>query len=151
MRPSWDEYFLRIAKEVATRSTCNRKQVGCVLVRNRRILSTGYGGSIVGQPHCTDAGVGCQIDPTTGACIRTVHAEINAIAQAARNGVSTENSTAYVTLSPCFNCFKALVNSGVTTIMYDEQYRIPPDFELADKCGVCVVQYKLSTPDAPQA
>lgn len=133
MRPSWDDYFLRIAREVATRSTCNRKQVGAVLVCSKRILSTGYGGSIRGQPHCTEAG--CLPGPD-GGCTRTVHAECNAIAQAARNGVSTEGSTAYVTLSPCAWCFKVLANAGVVRIVYDEEYRVPPDAELATACGV---------------
>lgn len=137
MRPDWDEYFLRIATEVATRSTCNRRQVGCVLVSERRILSTGYGGSIQGQAHCTD--VGCEIDPVTGGCMRTVHAEMNALAQAARNGVSTMAATAYTTLSPCLWCFKTLVNAGICRIVYSEEYRIPLDRAFAQSCGVELV------------
>lgn len=133
MRPGWDRYFIEIAKVVATRSTCERKQVGCVLVKDRRILSTGYGGSIRGQPHCTD--VGCDKGPD-GGCQRTVHSEMNAIAQAASNGVSTEGATAYVTLSPCSWCFKSLVNAGIKRIVFAEEYRIKPDYELAKRCGV---------------
>jgi len=141
MRPDWDQYFLKMAAVVATRSTCERKQVGCVLTKDNRILSTGYGGSIKGQAHCTE--VGCEIDPATGGCIRTVHAETNAIAQAARNGVSTEGATAYVTLSPCYNCFKMLVNSGVVRIIYSEEYRIMPRHDLAGDCGVLMQWIKL--------
>jgi len=133
-RKTWDEYFLGMAKTVSERSTCNRKQVGCVLVRDNNVLSTGYGGSIKGQPHCLD--VGCDIDPATGGCVRTVHAEMNAVAQAACNGVSVKGATAYTTLSPCGWCFKTLVNAGVSRIVYDEEYRIPPDFRLAASCGV---------------
>lgn len=133
-RPDWDQYFLTMAETVAERSTCTRKQVGCVLVRDNQLLSSGYGGSIKGQPHCID--VGCDIDPATGGCVRTVHAEMNAVAQAACNGVSVKGATAYITLSPCNWCFKTLVNAGVARIVYAEEYRIPPDFRLASSCGV---------------
>ena len=137
MRPSWDHYFMEIAKVVAMRSTCNRKQVGVVLTRNHFILATGYGGSVRGQPHCID--VGCDIDPNTGGCVRTVHAETNAVAQAAQHGVSTLGATAYVTLSPCPTCFKLLVNAGIICIVYAEEYRVAPDKTLAQKCGVKMV------------
>ena len=133
-RPNWDNYFLRIAAVVATRSSCNRKQVGCVLVKENVIISTGYAGSIRGQPHCID--VGCLIDEKTGGCVRTVHSENNAITQAALHGSSTKGATAYVTLSPCTGCFKNLVNAGISRVVYSEEYRIPPDFELAKSCGV---------------
>jgi len=133
MRKSWDEYFLSIAHNVAERSTCNRKQVGCVIVRDRAILSTGYGGSIRGQPHCTD--VGCDIGPD-GGCRRTIHAETNAVSLAAKHGTCIDGATAYVTLSPCYNCFKMLVNSGIRNIVYDEEYRIPLDPDMVAKCEV---------------
>jgi dCMP deaminase len=133
-RPSWDEYFLNLAEQVATRSTCNRKQVGCVLVRDKAIIATGYAGSIRGQPHCVD--VGCRIDEQTGGCVRTVHAELNALAQAAKNGVSTEAAIAYCTMSPCYWCFKTLTNAGVKRFVYAEQYRIAPDRSEAEQCGV---------------
>lgn len=133
MRKSWDEYFLSIAHNVAERSTCNRKQVGCVIVRDRAILSTGYAGSVRGQPHCTD--VGCDIGPD-GGCRRTIHAETNAVSLAAKHGTCIDGATAYVTLSPCYNCFKMLVNSGIRNIVYDEEYRIPLDLEMVAKCEV---------------
>lgn len=146
MRKSWDEYFLSIAREVAERSTCNRKQVGCVIVRDRAILSTGYGGSIRGQPHCTE--VGCEIGPD-GGCIRTIHAEVNAVAQAAKHGTCIEGATAYVTLSPCYNCFKMLVNAGITSIVFSEEYRLPLNPELVAGCGVDyrLVELKDSSKD----
>jgi dCMP deaminase len=133
-RPNWDSYFLELAAVVAKRSTCNRKQVGCVITLNNRILTTGYGGSIRGQPHCID--VGCDIDPVTFGCVRTVHSEMNAIAQAAANGVSTQGATAYTTLSPCLWCFKTLVNAGIVRFVYSEQYRISIDPKLVQSCGV---------------
>ena len=137
MRKNWDEYFLSIAGKVAERSTCSRKQVGCVLVRDRAILSTGYGGSIRGLPHCTD--VGCEIGPD-GGCKRTIHAEVNSVAQAAKHGTCIDGATAYVTLSPCYDCFKMLVNSGIKNIVFDEAYRIPLDPDMVAKCGVSLKQ-----------
>jgi len=126
LRQDWDAYFMDIARTVATRSTCLRVPdgVGCVLVRDHQILATGYCGSIRGMPHCTDPGVGCLIDAITGGCQRTVHAEQNAVGQAARNGARTEGATVYATLSPCLACFKLLVNAGVETIVYLVEYRV---------------------------
>lgn len=118
-RQSFDEYFLDVAEKVATRSTCNRKHVGAVIVRDRSILATGYNGSIRGMPHCDDVGHLMVNDH----CIRTVHAEANAIAQAARNGVRIEGATIYVTALPCFDCFKLIANACVNRIVYDEFYR----------------------------
>jgi dCMP deaminase len=94
-RASWDEYFMAIALQVATRSTCDRKHVGAVVVRDRMILTTGYNGSIRGAPHCEDAGHLME----DGHCVRTVHAEANAIVQAARNGVRIDGGHIYVTAS----------------------------------------------------
>ncbi|MBP8975319.1 MAG: deaminase [Bacteroidetes bacterium] len=118
-RIDWHEYFMKIAEQVATRSTCNRKHVGAVIVRDRTILSTGYNGSLRGAPHCID--VGCEME--NAHCVRTVHAEANAVAQAARNGVKIDGGEAYITASPCLTCFKLLANSGITKIYYNEFYR----------------------------
>lgn len=137
-RDSWDQYFLNIAMVVSSRSTCNRKRVGCVLVVDHIIISTGYGGSLMGLPHCSE--VGCDLGPE-GGCVRTIHAEQNAIALAARHGSRVFGATAYVTLSPCYTCFKLLVNSGVKRILYAEEYRIPPRFDLAIQCGVEMGQF----------
>ena len=118
-RVSWEQYFMNIAKEVATRSTCNRKHIGAVIVRDKNILATGYNGSIRGLAHCSDAGHEMENDH----CVRTIHAEANAIVQAARNGVQIENSEIYVTASPCYDCFKMIANAGITAIYYAEFYR----------------------------
>jgi dCMP deaminase len=118
-RASWDEYFMAIAREVATRSTCERKHVGAVIVRDKMILTTGYNGSIRGLPHCDDDGHMME----EGHCVRTVHAEANAIAQAARNGVRLDGAHIYVTASPCFGCFKLIANAGLQRIVFGEFYR----------------------------
>ncbi len=118
-RISWEKYFINIAHEVAKRSTCNRKHVGAVIVRNKTILSTGYNGSIKGLPHCDE--VGCEM--INNHCIRTTHAEANAIVQAAKNGVKISDSEIYVTASPCYDCFKLIVNAGIHKIFYYEFYR----------------------------
>lgn len=110
---------MSIAELVSTRATCNRKHVGAIIVRGKEILATGYNGSVTGNPHCDDVGH-LMVE---GHCVRTVHAEINAIAQAAKHGVSISNSNIYVTARPCWNCFKVLANSGIKTIFYKENYR----------------------------
>ena len=118
-RVKWDEYFMQIAHQVSTRSTCGRKRVGAVIVRDRTILSTGYNGSIRGLAHCDNDGHMME----NGHCVRTVHAEANAIAQAAKHGVNVNNSAIYITASPCWTCFKLLANSGINEIMYGEFYQ----------------------------
>lgn len=123
MRPSWHQYFLQIARLVATRATCDRLHVGCVIVSaENRILATGYNGSIKGKPHCDD--VGHLI--SNGSCVRTVHAELNAILQAARYGISLDGSILYVTHSPCSLCQKHIANTGIRKIIYAEAYRADP-------------------------
>jgi dCMP deaminase len=118
-RASWDEYFMRIALQAATRSTCDRKHVGAVIVRDKTVLSTGYNGSIRGMPHCDDVGHMMENDH----CVATVHAEANAIIQAARHGTAIDNADIYITASPCWNCFKLIANSGIRRIFYLEFYR----------------------------
>lgn len=137
MRSSWDQYFLEIAETVATRSTCDRLHVGAVLVRDRTIISTGYNGSIRGAPHCCD--VGCTVEHQH--CITTVHAEANAVAQAARNGSRTDAATCYCTASPCWPCFKLLVNAGITRIVYRTFYRDDRVLQAASDLGI-----ELTTP-----
>ena len=116
-----------IAKQVATRATCDRKHVGAVVVRDRTILSTGYNGSIRGMPHCDEVGHMME----NGHCVATVHAEANAILQAAKNGVRIDGATLYTTASPCWPCFKLIANSGCVRIVYGEFYRDPRIFEVA--------------------
>lgn len=122
MRPDWDTYFLRIAQVVGERSTCDRAHVGCVLVVDKRILTAGYNGSPTGQEHCDDIGHLL----VNGHCVRTIHAETNAIIQAALHGVSTRGATCYVTHFPCINCTKALINAGITRLVYETAYNIDP-------------------------
>ena len=118
-RISWTDYFMNIAHEVASRATCDRKHVGAVIVRGKTILSTGYNGSIRGLPHCNDAGHEMENDH----CVRTIHAEANAIVQAARNGINIDNSEIFISASPCYNCFKMIANAGLQKIYYAEFYR----------------------------
>jgi dCMP deaminase len=134
-RASWDVYFMNIARQVATRSTCDRKHVGAVIVRDRTILSTGYNGSIRGSVHCDEAGHLME----NGHCVRTVHAEANAIAQAARNGVRIEGAEIYITASPCWSCFRLLANSGVRRIYYGEFYRDTRIHDFAEEVGIELV------------
>ena len=134
-RVSWGTYFMNIAKEVATRSTCDRKYVGAVIVREKTILSTGYNGSIKGLPHCDEAGHEMVDDH----CIRTTHAEANAIVQAAKNGVEINKTDIYVTASPCYNCFKLIANAGIKTIYYGEFYREDRILEHAKEAGIELV------------
>ena len=134
-RVSWGTYFMNIAKEVATRSTCDRKYVGAVIVREKTILSTGYNGSIKGLPHCDEAGH----EMVDGHCVRTTHAEANAIVQAAKNGVEINNSAIYVTASPCYNCFKLIANAGIKTIYYGEFYREDRILEHSKEAGIELV------------
>lgn len=120
MRPDWDSYFMKIAYAVSERSTCDRAFVGSVMVLDKRILTTGFNGSPAGQPHCDEIGH-LMVD---GHCVRTIHAETNAIIQAALHGVSTKGSACYVTHFPCINCTKALINAGITRLVYSNAYRI---------------------------
>ncbi len=134
-RVSWESYFMNIAQEVASRSTCDRKFVGSVIVRDKRILSTGYNGSIRGLPHCNEAGHEMENDH----CVRTVHAEANAIVQSAANGVRIEGAEIFVTASPCYNCFKMIANSGIKKIYFGEFYRDERIREHADELGIELV------------
>jgi dCMP deaminase len=131
-RADWNTYFMGIAHQAATRATCLRKKVGAVIVRDRTVLSTGYNGSIRGLPHCEDDG--CVVED--GHCITTVHAEANAILQAAKNGVSVDGAEIYTTASPCWNCFKLIANAGIRTIYYGEFYRDERSRETAERIGI---------------
>ncbi|TSC91326.1 MAG: cytidine and deoxycytidylate deaminase zinc-binding domain-containing protein [Parcubacteria group bacterium Licking1014_17] len=127
-RPDWDAYFMEIAQMVATRATCNRgtdlkymsgfKGVGAVITKDRVLLSTGYNGSPRGMPHCDDKGH----EMVGGHCIRTIHSEANAIAQAAKNGVAIDGGTLYTTASPCYDCLKLIINSGIKKLVYGQFY-----------------------------
>ena len=126
-RKSWDEYFMEIAEIVKTRSTCLRRQVGAVIVKDNRIITTGYNGAPSGLKHCTEIG-GCErarLNIPSGQrheLCRALHAEQNAIIQAAKIGVSTEGATIYITLQPCVICAKMLVNAGIKRIVFKGEY-----------------------------
>jgi len=117
-RQPWEEYFMSLAEHIATRSTCSRLRVGAIFVKESRILCSGYNGSLSGQPHCDD--VGCLVSGNH--CIRTVHAETNAICQAANHGVSLHGSYLYVTHIPCINCYKIVLASGCSRVYYRNWY-----------------------------
>ena len=126
---------MAIAEQVATRATCDRKNVGAVIVRDKCILATGYNGSIRGLAHCSAAGHMME----EGHCVRTIHAEANAIIQAARNGVRIEKADIYVTASPCWGCFKMIANAGIGRIVFGEFYRDERIFEFAAQLGIELV------------
>jgi len=133
-RPSWDEYFMEIADTVAKRATCDRGRSGCVIVKNKQILVTGYVGSPKGLPHCDD--VGHQLKQmihedgtTTTHCVRTVHAEQNAITQAARLGISMEGATLYCRMTPCRTCAMLIINCGIVRVVCEKKYHAGAESE----------------------
>ncbi|MBI3449443.1 MAG: dCMP deaminase family protein [Acidobacteria bacterium] len=131
-RVDWHTYFMNMARQASTRSTCARKHVGAVIVREKTILSTGYNGSIRGMPHCDEVGHVME----GGHCVATIHAEANAIIQAARNGVNISGGELYTTASPCWNCFKLIANSGIRRIYYGEFYRDERSLAVASAAGI---------------
>jgi len=135
-RPSWDDYFLQIARDVATRATCPRRSVGAVVVLDKRILTTGYNGAPHGLPHCTE--VGCKMQD--GHCIRTLHAEQNAIVQGALNGVTLRGATLYVTCQPCNNCAKMIINAGIVKVVFDGDYPDAFAMELFEQAGTELIR-----------
>lgn len=134
-RLSTDAYYLIIAETVAQRATCARKKVGAVLVLSGNTLGSGYNGSLPGEPHCID--VGCLMED--GHCVRTVHAEANALTRAAKFGNRVDGATLYTTASPCWACFKLLVSAGIRRIVYKEFYRDDRIFDTAKRLGVELV------------
>ena len=146
---SWDRYFLDLAAQVSTRATCPRKHVGVVIVRDRNLVVSGYNGSISGTPRCAD--VGCLVE--NDHCVRVVHAEMNAIAQAAKNGARVAGATLYSTVFPCWPCFKVIANAGIVRIVYGETYRGDGDhltqvqrvFDVAKNLNIVVLQERTQT------
>lgn len=125
-RPDWDTYFMDIAHVVSTRGNCSRRRVAAVVIKDRRIISTGYNGTPRGVKNCMDGGCArCASNAPSGnslgECICS-HAEENAITQAAYHGISTRHATIYVTLSPCLTCAKMIINAGIKEVIYDEEY-----------------------------
>ena len=146
VRVPWDTYFMNIAREVSTRSTCDRKFVGAVIVRDKSILATGYNGSIRGLPHCDEEGHLVE----DGHCVRTVHAEANAIVQAARNGVRIEGASIYVTASPCWGCFRLIANAALSRVCFGEFYRDRRIFEVATRLGIELVDMSSGAAPGPE-
>ena len=142
-RPSWDEYFLKLAMLASERATCPRMHCGCVLVKDRFVLATGYNGSLPGQPHCDD--VGCLI--VDNHCVRTNHAEINALIQAARHGVNVVGATAYITNMSCTTCAKALIAAGIKRVVVFSDFHDTLATKFYTEAGVEIV--KLPMPDRP--
>ncbi len=142
IRPTWDEYFMEIAKTVAKRATCDRGRSGCVIAKNKQILVTGYVGSPAGLPHCDE--VGHQMKTTTHEdghqsqhCVRTAHAEQNAIVQAAKVGIPIEGATLYCKMTPCSVCAKMIINCGIKRVVCEKRYHAGADSEdMFQKAGV---------------
>lgn len=137
MRISRDEMYLQIAEVVSQRGTCSRSQVGAVIVKNNSVVSEGYVGSPSGFPHCLDNG--CIIGKD-GGCIRTVHAEANAIIKAAKYGKAVNGATMYCTHSPCKVCASFIINAGIKRVVYRNEYRDTSPVEILRKVGITVVQ-----------
>lgn len=142
-RPSWVEYFMDITELVARRSTCTRRAVGAILVKDKRVLATGYNGAPSGVRHCAETGcLRAQLNVPSGErheLCRGVHAEQNAIVQAAQHGVSIKGSTLFCTNQPCFICAKMIINAGVTTIYYKEGYADDFSKEMLEEAGIDVI------------
>lgn len=134
LRPSWDAYFLQLADSVASRATCDRGRSGCVITKDRQILVTGYVGSPRGLPHCDDVGhlmkkVVHEDGKVTQHCVRTVHAEQNAITQAARRGIALDGSTLYCRMTPCRTCCMLIINCGIERVVCERKYHAGAESE----------------------
>jgi dCMP deaminase len=134
VRPSWDEYFMEIANTVAKRATCDRGRAGCVVVKDKQILVTGYVGSPKGLPHCDDVGhlmkkVIHEDGHVSQHCVRTIHSEQNAITQAARFGIALDGSTMYVKMTPCRTCAMLIINTGIKRVVCEKKYHAGAESE----------------------
>lgn len=139
-RISWNQYFMAQSHLIALRSTCERLKVGATIVRDKRIIAGGYNGSVTGSAHCVDEG--CYL--IDGHCVRTVHAEMNAILQCAKFGVQTEQAELYVTHFPCVQCCKAIIQAGIHKVYYAADYKNHPySIELFKEAGVQIEKVKL--------
>ncbi|HIJ80878.1 MAG TPA: cytidine deaminase [Desulfuromonadales bacterium] len=146
IRPTWDQYFMDITRLVATRSTCLRRQVGALLVKDRNILATGYNGVPSGISHCDESG--ClreRLKVPSGErheLCRGLHAEQNAIIQAARHGINIDGAVLYCTTMPCIICSKMLINAGITTVIYAEGYADELAREMISESGIIVIKFE---------
>ncbi len=146
MRPSWDEYFMEIAEVVKTRSTCLRRQVGAIIVKDKQILSTGYNGAPTGLKHCEETGcIREQLEVPSGErheLCRGLHAEQNAIIQASLHGVKIEGATIYVTTQPCVVCAKMIINSGIKKVVYKGGYPDKLSAQMLAESGITVQKFQ---------
>lgn len=146
-RLSWDEYFFEIADSVSKRATCDRGKSGCVIVKNRQILVTGFVGSPTGFAHCDDVGhqmkrLTHEDGKVTEHCMRTVHAEQNAICQAARHGISIEGATIYIRMTPCRTCAMLIINCGIKRVVCERKYHAGEESENMFREAGIVLEYK---------
>ena len=146
VRPSWDEYFMEVARTIAKRATCDRGRSGCVIARDRQLLVTGYVGSPKGLPHCDDVGhlmkkVIHDDDSISQHCMRTVHAEQNAICQAAKLGVSIDRATVYCKMTPCRTCAMLIINSGIVRVVCEKKYHRGSESEEMFKQAGITLEY----------
>ena len=147
-RPSWDEYFMEVMEAISKRATCDRGKSGCVIVKNKQILVTGYVGSPMGLPHCDEVGhqfkqMLNEDGSVSQHCVRTVHAEQNAICQAAKRGVSIDGATVYCRMTPCRTCAMLLINCGITRIVCERKYHAGQESEeMFKKVGI-KIEYKF--------
>ncbi|MDR0301063.1 MAG: cytidine/deoxycytidylate deaminase family protein [Treponema sp.] len=143
-RPSWDEYFMEVCEAIAKRATCDRGRSGCVIARNKQLLVTGYVGSPVGLPHCDDVGhqfkkMLHEDGKETTHCVRTVHAEQNAICQAAKMGISIDGATLYCRMTPCRTCAMLIINCGIKRVVCQRRYHAGEEsIEMFKKAGVII-------------
>ncbi|MFD1018824.1 ComE operon protein 2 [Thalassobacillus hwangdonensis] len=141
-RISWNQYFMAQSHLLAMRSTCERLSVGAIIIRDKRMIAGGYNGSVSGDVHCIDEG--CYV--IDGHCVRTIHAEMNALLQCAKFGVATEGAEIYVTHFPCLHCCKAIIQAGIKTVYYSKDYRNHPyAIQLFEDAGVHTEKVELET------
>jgi len=144
VRPSWDEYFMEVCRAIAKRATCDRGRSGCVIARDNQILVTGYVGSPMGLPHCDEVGhlfkrMQHEDGTVTQHCTRTVHAEQNAICQAARRGISIDGATLYCRMTPCRTCAMLIINCGIRRVVAERRYHDSADsIAMFEQAGVCL-------------
>jgi dCMP deaminase len=146
-RPSWDEYFMEVADAIAKRATCDRGRSGCVIARDKMILATGYVGAPTGLPHCDDVGhqlkkVVHEDGTVTQHCVRTVHAEQNAICQAARHGIGIEGATLYCRMTPCRTCAMLIINCGIRRVVCERKYHAGAESEEMFRTAGILLEYK---------
>ncbi len=148
VRPTWDEYFMEVANAVSKRATCDRGRSGCVIAKDKRLLVTGYVGAPVGLPHCDEAGhemkkVVHEDGSSSNHCVRTVHAEQNAITQAAKTGIAIDGATLYCRMTPCRACAMMIINCGITRIVCEKKYHAGAESEVLFKKAGIKLEYVM--------